>query len=612
MVNAGISEQRKRQLLRYIWEMDSHGAAHALTQIAMLLELHGEPRAIVQDFQVAGRQVAALSPEQLELLVADGPSDATGDPRPGTLPEIPASALPTLKELLDTNGSSMLETLQEKTPEGLLEMLLVPGLGPAKIRLIHEGLRVETLQELELAARDGRLASLPRFGSKTAQKIRKGIADLRAAGAPVLWGHANSEAERLRAALLAQADTVQVAVAGSIRRRNETVRDIDIVASVSGSPSVVSAALAHNLYGVRDVLGGGGRTLTVRFEDGARMDLSCVRPEQFAFALWRATGSNAHVRGVLDRAASLGFTVSGDDLRDANDNTVSVASERELYLHLGLDFIAPELREADGEIEAAATHTLPDLLTDDDIVGAVHCHSQYSDGGATILEMANAAIALGWRYLGISDHSQSNTYAGGLAREAILRQHNEIAALNAGFEREGADFRVLQGIEADILPCGRVDYDAQFLDRFDFVIASIHSRYGMDERQMTDRVLKALDDPHITILGHPTGRLLLTREAYAIDMNEIIQKAGAVGVAIELNADPHRVDIDWRMCRLAKQHGTVVSIGPDAHSPQGLENISLGIATARKGWMCAADVLNSRSAVEVLDFARARRVAAAY
>ena len=597
---------------RYISDMDSQSAAHALTQIAMLLELHGESRTVVQNFQQAARLVAGRSAESLKRLFSDAPRVASGSQSTIQLPDIPESALPSLRELLETNSASLLETLQEKTPEGLLEMLLVPGLGPAKIRLIHDGLHVETLQELELAARDGRLASLPKFGDKTAEKIRKGIADLRASGAPVLWGHANSEAERLRASLNAHADTLQVAVAGSIRRRNETVRDIDIVASVSGSPSVVAAALTHDLAGVRDVLGGGGRTITVRFEDGARLDLACVRPEQFAFALWRATGSTTHVREVLDRAATLGFTVSGDELRDANNKVVSLASERELYLCLGLDFIAPELREGDGEVAAAANGALPDLLTNDDIVGAVHCHSQYSDGGATIQEMANAAIALGWRYLGISDHSQSNTYAGGLAREAILRQHEEIVELNVGFERNRIDFRILQGIEADILPCGRVDYDAQFLDRFDFVIASIHSRYGMDERQMTDRVLKALDDPHITILGHPTGRLLLTREPYAINISAVIEKAGAVGVAIELNADPHRVDIDWRMCRLAKKHGTIVSIGPDAHSPQGLENISLGIATARKGWIGSADVLNSRSASDVLEFARARRGAAAH
>jgi DNA polymerase (family 10) len=221
--------------------------------------------------------------------------------------------------------------------------------------------------------------------------------------------------------------------------------------------------------------------------------------------------------------------------------------------------------------------------------------------------MAQAAMARGLRYLGVSDHSQSNTYAGGLSRDRILEQHAEIDALNARFVAEGVDFRVLKGIEADILPCGRVDYDAAFLDRFDFVIGSVHTRYGMNAEQMTNRVLKALDDPHLTILGHPTGRLLLTREPYAIDLEAVIAKAGRVGVAIELNADPHRLDIDWRACRIAAEQGTLVSIGPDAHSPQGFENLELGVAQARKGWLGAANVLNTRSADDVLAFARARR-----
>jgi DNA polymerase (family 10) len=578
--------------------MDARSAAHALSQVAMLLELHGEDRNAVQNFQAASRIVAGLTDTALDSALRDN-----------TL-LLAADALSVVQELVATNGSVLLESLQEQTPEGLLEMLLVPGLGPTKIRLIHDGLHVETLQELERAARDGRLAALPRFGDKTAEKIRRGIADLRASGAPVLWAHANSEAERLRQLVAAHPDVLQVAVAGSIRRRCELVRDIDLVAAVRGSRSVVAASLAHDLPGIHDVLGGGSRTLTVRFTDGVRLDLACVRPEQFALALWRATGSAQHVRAVAEHAARIGFTLAGDLLLDANARVVDVENEQRLYAILGLDFIEPELREADGEVEAAAEHRLPQLVSNADIIGAVHCHSQYSDGGATIAEMANAAIALGWKYLGISDHSQSNTYAGGLAREAILRQHEEVAAINAAFARDGLDFRILQGIEADILPCGRVDYDAQFLDRFDFVIASIHSRYGMDKRQMTERVLKALDDPHITILGHPTGRLLLTREPYAIDMDAVIEKAGAVGVAVELNADPHRVDIDWRLCRIARQHGTMVSIGPDAHSPLGLENAALGIATARKGWLEAADILNSRTAGEVLEFARARRVAA--
>jgi DNA polymerase (family 10) len=302
-----------------------------------------------------------------------------------------------------------------------------------------------------------------------------------------------------------------------------------------------------------------------------------------------------------------GFVISGDEVRDRSGALVQVASEPEFYARLGLPYLEPELREGAGELELASRHSIGTLLLQDDIVGALHCHSQYSDGGATIAEMAHAAIERGWKYLGISDHSQSNTYAGGLTREAIAQQHAEIDALNADFRAQGIDFLLLKGIEADILPCGRVDYDASFLDRFDFVIGSIHTRYGMNERQMTDRVLKALDDPHLTILGHPTGRLLLTREPYAIDIAAVIEKAGECGVAMELNADPHRLDIDWRACRIARERGTMVSIGPDAHSPQGLEHLELGVAIARKGGLGAANLLNSRSADEVLAFARARR-----
>jgi DNA polymerase (family 10) len=224
--------------------------------------------------------------------------------------------------------------------------------------------------------------------------------------------------------------------------------------------------------------------------------------------------------------------------------------------------------------------------------------------------MAEAARARGLRYLGVSDHSQSNTYAGGMSRDAIEQQHDLIDHLNAEYAERKVTFRILKGIEADILPCGRLDYEPAVLDRFDFVIGSIHTRYGMNAQQMTERVLKALDDPHLTILGHPTGRLLLTREPYAIDLDAVCEKAARVGVAIELNADPHRLDIDWQGCRIAQRHGAVVSIGPDAHAPSGFDNLALGVAVAQKGWLEASDVLNTRSVDDVLAFARRRREAA--
>lgn len=585
--------------------MDCRAAAHALTQIATLLELRGGDQFTVRAMHAGARTVAGHGDDSLR--------DALASERLA-LAELPAGVADALRELDETDSSSLLESLQEETPEGLLEMLRVPGLGPARIRLIHDGLHVESLQELEGAARDGRIAALPKFGDRTAEKILKGIADLREAGAYVLWQHARAEAERLRAVVAAHPDVLQVEIAGSIRRRMEIVRDVDLVAAVRGSPSIVAAAIA-NMRGVKTVLGDGGRTLRLRFEDGVLLDLACVRPEQFALALWRATGSIAHVKQVTERAASLGLSLAGDELRGSDGALLPVLDERALYAHLGLAYVEPEMREAAGEIDAAARNALPSLVTEADLVGALHCHSQYSDGGATIESMVLAAQARGLRYLGISDHSQSNTYAGGLTRDAILRQHEEIDALNESLAVRGDSFRVLKGIEADILPCGRVDYDAAFLDKFDFVIGSIHTRYGMNERQMTDRVLKSLDDPHLTILGHPTGRLLLTREPYAIDIDAVIEKAGAVGVAVELNADPHRLDIDWRACRIARERGTLVSIGPDAHAPQGFEHLELGIATARKGWLGAQNVLNTRTADEVLAFARARRnptVAKAY
>jgi DNA polymerase (family 10) len=580
--------------------MDCRSAAHALAQIASLLELHGEDHFTVRAMQVAARAVAAQGDRALDEVLRGELLTTDLAPAPREV----------LQDLVDSNGSALLERLQEDTPEGLLEMLRVPGLGPARIRAIHDGLDLDTLQELEQAARDGRLAALPRFGTRTAEKILKGIADLRATGAYVLWSHARAEAERLAEVLRAHPDVLQLEIAGSIRRRMEIVRDVDIVAAVRGSPSVVAASLAQT-RGVREVLGGGGRTLSLRMDDGGHVDLSCVRPEQFAMALWRATGSSAHVKQVTERAAAQGFVLAGDELRDASGALVAIPDEAALYARLGLAFIPPELREAAGEIDAASQRSLPTLITRDALVGALHCHSQYSDGGATIALMAEAARQHGLRYLGVSDHSQSNTYAGGLSRDVIVQQHDEIDALNAGYAAQGTDFRVLKGIEADILPCGRVDYDAAFLDRFDFVIGSVHTRYGMNAAQMTDRILKALDDPHLTILGHPTGRLLLTREPYAVDLEAIIAKAGAVGVAVELNADPHRLDIDWRACRLAQKHGTMVSIGPDAHSPQGFENLELGVAIARKGWLAAGDVLNTRSVQEVLAFARARRAGGA-
>jgi len=584
---------------RYIPAMDSRTAAHALNEIAALLELHGDNKFKTRAYRQAAKSVLALDADDLAPLARAGAL--------ATLKGVGPATLAVLEDLVATGDSEYLELLREKTPEGLIEMLRVPGLGTAKIHLIHQGLGIETLHELEEAARDGRLATLPRFGAKTAEKVLKGIAFLKETGALVLYPHASAEAGRLLAGVRRHPDVLHAELAGSVRRRREVIRDVDVVAACRAHPASVAASFAH-APGVRDIVGGGSRSVTVRYVDGTLLDLHCVRPGEFAVALWRATGSAEHVAAVGAHAASRGFTIEGDELRDAAGRPVELPDEPALYAALGLAFVPPELREGRGEVEAAAAHRLPDLVDAEDIRGVLHCHSNYSDGASTIAEMAEAARSRGWRYLGVSDHSQSAFYAGGLTRDAILRQHDEIDEVNAALAASG--FRVLKGIEADILPCGRVDYDAEVLDRFDYVIGSIHSRFGMGEAQMTERVLKALGDPHLTILGHPTGRLLLTREPYAIDMTAVIARAGEVGAAIELNADPHRLDLDWRLCRQAKEANVMVEIGPDAHSTHGLDNVEIGVGIARKGWLERGDVLNARGADDVLAFARARRARA--
>ena len=573
--------------------MDSRTAAHVLAQIGGLLELHGEDRFKSRAYHVAARAVLGTDTDDITPLYKSGELRK--------LPGVGAATFSVLKDLVETGDSSYFERLREDTPEGLLEMLRIPGMGTAKIRLIHEGLGVETLEQLEEAARDGRLAKLPRFGPKTAEKILQGVGFLRETGAMLLLPHALAEAQRVLAGVRRHPDVVRAEIAGSVRRRREVVADIDIVAACSADPASVAASFAH-APGVRGVVGAGQTSVAIRYVDGTRLDLHCVRPPAFATALWRATGSTSHVDEVRAALAGKGLSLDGDELR-RNGDIMTIAGEADLFSAAGLRFIEPELRESRGEVQAAAQGELPSLIELGDIQGVLHCHSQYSDGGATIAEMAQGCRDRGWKYLGISDHSVSAFYAGGLKPDAILRQHDEIDELNS----RTSDFVVLKGIEADILADGRVDYDEQVLESFDYVIGSIHSRFSMNGQQMTERVLRAMDDPHLTILGHPTGRLLLTRKPYDVDMSAVIEKAAERGVVLELNADPHRLDLDWTYCHEAKKRGVRIEIGPDAHSVHGLDYMELGISIARKGWLEKSDVLNCGPASDVLSHARRNR-----
>jgi DNA polymerase (family 10) len=566
--------------------MESRAAAHVFAEIATLRQLRGEDDATTAACLTVARELAAAGHAPLAARGHDDPFVAA-----------------VLVDLVETGASAQLDHLREETPEGLQELLRVPGLGPVTLHRLHAGLGVTTLQGLEDAVRDGRVAALPRFGARTAERVRKGIAQLRATGAPVLLPHADAEATRLARAIGALPGVDRVHVAGAVRRRLETITELQLVVACAAHPAEVAAAVAA-LRGVTQAHGAATRTVTLHFDDATMAHVHCVPAAQAVLAAWRATGSEGHVARVVARLEAAGFRIAGDELRDAAGAAVPLADEAALYALAGLAHVAPELREDAGEVEAAARGALPALLEESQLRGVLHCHSAWSDGGATIEALARAAIARGWSYVGVSDHSRSALNAGGLSADDVLRQHEEIDAVNARF---AGQLRVLKGIEADILPCGRVDYDASVLDRFDYVIASVHTRFGMNATQMTDRVCKALEDPHVTILGHPTGRLLLTREPFAIDLAVVLARAAALGVAVELNADPHRLDLDWRWCRAAKAAGAMVALGPDAHSLAGLDNVALGTSIARKGWLAAGDVLNTRDADAVLAFARRRR-----
>jgi len=575
--------------------MDSRTAAHVLSQIGALLNVKGDQKFKARAYAGAARSLIALDTDDLAPLLRSGELADT--------PGIGPATLSVVRELVETGESSYLNQLREGIPAGLLELLRVPGLNTAKVQLIHETLGVETLDDLERVAQNGELAKLPKFGQKTAEKILRGIEILRRNSHLKRFPAAAVEAHVLLANVVKHPDVVNAEVAGSIRRHNEVVADIDIVAECSADPAMVAASFARSPGVSQSTTGEDPASVHIRFVDGTHLDMHCVTKADYPVALWRATGSSAHVEEMNVLARNRGLEIAGNFLIGKSGDPIALENEDAFFTALDLEPIPPEMREGMGEIEAAGRHELPNLVNFDDIRGILHCHSDYSDGTATIEEMANAARERGWDYIGISDHSESAFYAGGLKRDKLLRQHDEIDRLNSQMN----GFRILKGIEADILADGRLDYDAAILGSFDYVIGSIHSRFSMDGEAMTKRVLAALDDPHLTILAHPTGRLLLSREPYALDVEAVLEKAAQVGVAVELNADPHRLDLDWRYCRQAKELGVTIEIGPDAHSTAALDNVHFGVGMARKAWLEAGEILNTRSADKVLAFARKRR-----
>ncbi|MGH7394507.1 MAG: DNA polymerase/3'-5' exonuclease PolX, partial [Candidatus Methylomirabilales bacterium] len=467
---------------------------------------------------------------------------------------------------------------------------------------VYELLGVSTLADLEAACRAGKVAHLEGFGPKTQENILKGIERLRSHAGRFLLSDALPLALDLRAALAHHSAVRRVEVVGSLRRHRETVEDIDLLASAADPAALTRAFATHPL--VAEVLAHSPTKASVRLNMGIQAALRVVADDEFPFVLHHGTGSAEHNVAMRNRAIARGLKMNGYGLFEG-ETLLPCRDEAAIFERLGLAYIPPELREDLGEIEAAERGAIPVLVEEGDLTGTFHCHTTWSDGLNSLEEMAGAARQMGYAYLGIADHSEAARYAGGLTRQQVAEQHAAIDRLNATFR----DFRLLKGIEADILADGALDYDEETLRRFDYVVASVHSRFAMDAASMTARLVKALSHPRLTMLGHASGRLLLQREPYAFDLEAVLQAAARHQVVVEINANPRRLDLDWRHLRQARELGILLAINPDAHSTEGLRDTVYGVGVARKGWCTKSDILNARPLPEVMAFLARRKAA---
>jgi DNA polymerase (family 10) len=583
--------------------MDKNQLANLLDETATLLELkEGSNPFEVRAYQNAARSVSALDGD-IEQLVREGKLKG--------VPGIGSTILKRIEEVVDTGHMALYDELVATTPAIKLEMLRIQGVGPKKVNAIYDQLHVNSIAELEQAIKEDKVAKLPGFGKKTQDKILQGIAFLAQHADRFLYPIAEEEAARIEAVLKTLPEIVRLQVAGSLRRRRETIGDIDMVVSVADSAGNDVRRHIMDVFtsqpSVRAITGKGETKSSVMLGSGMNMDLRVVNDSQFPYTLHHFTGSKEHHIPLRRRALSMNMTINDYGLfrgKEPDLQLIPCKDEVDIYAALGMAYIEPELREDMGEIEAAVHSTLPTLVQASDLRGVLHVHSTWSDGQNTIREMAEACLARGFAYLGITDHSKVAAYANGLNEEALRRQHEEIDNLNRAY---AGRLRILKGTECDILRDGSLDFADDVLSSLDFVVASIHSLFNLSTEEQTQRMLRAIANPYVDIIGHPTGRILLGRAGYSLDMDAVIDAAAEHGVCIEINAHPSRLDLDWRYLHRARDKGIKIPIDPDAHVLAGLDDMRYGIGVARKGWLRASDVLNTMPIEELLAFFKARR-----
>jgi DNA polymerase (family X) len=494
--------------------------------------------------------------------------------------------------LLDTGGIPSAEKLRERIPSGLVEVTRVPGLGPKRAKLLHDELGVSSLDDLRVAAETQRLRTVQGFGPKAEENVLVALeAGTNGQSKPrTLLSTALNVGEALVEGLRAHPATLRVELAGSARRMTDTCKDLDVVAASSDPAALVEAFAA--LPEVDEVGSSGEAGARAVTHQGLSVDLRVVSEESFGNLLQHFTGSGRHNEALRTEAVKRGLHVSEYGITDdSSDTTHACATEEEVYGLLGMDYIEPELREDRGELEAARKGELPALVRLDDVRGDLHCHTTLSDGRNTLGQMAEAAKARGYEYLALTDHSASHGFSNDVSAEELRRQIERVAKANAKLE----GFRLLAGSEVNVLPDGSLDYGDDLLSQLDWVVASLHTSFRMSEREMTDRMVRAIEHPLVDVIGHPTGRLIGRREPYALDVDRVIEAAARTGTFLEINANPNRRDVPDTYARAAAQAGVKLVVSSDAHGADTLDKLRFGIATARRGWLTAADVANTRS-----------------
>ncbi len=563
--------------------MDKKEVAAILEEIAVLLELKEENPFKVRAYRTGARAVLNLDENLADIV------------KKGTLDEyegIGESLAEKITKLVKTGRLPYYEKLKRSTPEGVLVLMQVPGLGAKKINTIYKKLKIKTIAGLKKACEKGQIATLPRFGEKTQKNILDTIAHLEGYQKRHLWWEAMQIAAPILESLRALKGVKKAEIAGSLRRRLETIGDLDIVVAAAAPKSIMRWFTSQPF--VERVLAKGETKASIRLKEGMQADLRIVPESQFGYALLYFTGSKEHNIKIRERAKKRGWLLSEYELK--GPKLPKNPTETDIYKALGMPYIPPEIRENLGEIEAALKNKLPTLVEEKDIRGTFHNHTTASDGRSTLKEMVAKAQELGWEYIGISDHSKSSFQANGMSEERLFAEIEQIRALN-----RSKKFRpyVFAGVECDILANGSLDFKDDVLKELDYVVVSVHNSLQQDEKTMTKRIIRAIENPYATMLGHLTGRLLLRREPYKVNIQKVIDACIANETIIELNASPLRLDMDWRLWHAASEKGLLCCINTDAHSADHLEFLSIGIGIARKGWLEKQQIFNTRPLKQV-------------